>query len=172
MMCDDCGIRPANIHLTTIVGGEKKEKNLCSECLLKNQTLKVDFSALASHLSGFLAAAKNQNSAGAQEPDIKCSQCGMSYETFKKVGQLGCANCYEDFRQPLTAMLSRIHGHTQHAGRTPGGENSVQATRMKLEGLKEELVKAIAQEEYENAASLRDQIRALKAQLEEENANG
>ena len=172
MMCDECGIRPANIHLTTIVGGEKKERNLCSECLLKNQALKVDFSALASHLGSFLAAAKGQ-SAGAPEPDVKCSECGMSYETFKKVGQLGCAHCYEAFRQPLTEMLGRLHGNTQHTGRTPGGADGEMAARMKLETLKQELVKAIAQEEYETAASLRDEIRAVKAQLEgEENANG
>lgn len=33
MMCDECGVRPANIHLTTFVKlGEKQERHLCATC--------------------------------------------------------------------------------------------------------------------------------------------
>ena len=81
---------------------------------------------------------------------------------------VGCAQCYSDFREPLQAMLSRVHGHTQHVGRVPGGADHQLSMKLKLEKLRQELKSAVAQEEYETAASLRDQIRALNAQLESE----
>lgn len=166
MMCDECGIRPANIRLTTIVNGEKKERNLCSECLARNQKFKTDFSALAGHLSGLLGALKTGGTEKEEDiPDIHCSNCGMTYEKFRKTGMVGCAQCYSDFREPLQTLMSRVHGHTQHVGRTPGGEDSSISIRMKVERLRRSLTKAIADEEYEAAASLRDQIRALESQL-------
>lgn len=165
-MCDDCGIRPANIRLTTIVNGEKKERNLCSECLAKNQRLKLDFSALASHLNGLMDALKAGGTEKDQEvPDIQCIHCGMTYEKFRKTGMVGCAHCYEAFREPLHALMERVHGHTQHVGRVPGGEDSRLSMKLKVEKLRQQLVKAIADEEYEAAASLRDQIRELTRQL-------
>ncbi len=166
MMCDECGIRPANIRITTIVNGEKKDRNLCSECLAHNQRFKNDFSTLAGHLNGLLDALKS-NAAKTEEPipDIACARCGTTYESFRKTGMVGCAQCYSDFREPLQGMLSRMHGHTQHVGRAPGGADSKLSVLLKVERLRQELSKAIADEEYEVAAGLRDQIRALNAQL-------
>ena len=60
-----------------------------------------------------------------------------------------------------------MHGNTQHAGRMPGGLQNDASIRMNIEKLKQELVKAIAAEEYEQAAQIRDQVRALSNQLEE-----
>lgn len=172
MMCDECGIRPANIRLTTIVNGEKKERNLCSECLARNQKFKTDFSTLAGHLSGLLGALKTGGSEKEEPiPDIECTHCGMTYEKFRKIGMVGCAQCYSDFREPLQTLMSRVHGHTQHVGRTPGGEDNRLSVKIKVEKLRQSLSKAIADEEYEAAASLRDQIRALESQLREEAQN-
>ena len=56
IMCDECGIRPANIHLTTIVDGEKKDVNLCAECLARKKELKIDFSALAGTIGQMLTS--------------------------------------------------------------------------------------------------------------------
>lgn len=166
MMCDECGIRPANIRLMTIVNGEKKERNLCSECLAKSQKLKNDFSSLSGHLSGLLDALKSSAVRSEEAiPDIVCTRCGMTYERFHKEGMVGCAQCYNDFREPLQKLMSRVHGHTQHVGREPGGADNQLSVKLKVEKLKQELKKAIADEEYETAASLRDQIRALNAQI-------
>ena len=79
---------------------------------------------------------------------------------------LGCANCYQAFKTPMTALLQRVHGNTQHAGRVPGGAYSGTSIRMNIDRLRQKLQKAIADEEYEQAAKLRDAIRALTIQLE------
>lgn len=168
MMCENCGLHQASIHLTTIVNGEKQEKNLCPDCLAKLQkgVSMIDIQGLTGMLSGFLNAAK----AGGQKPEtpnIKCEHCGMTYETFQKIGLLGCANCYQAFRDPLSALLTRVHGHIQHVGRVPAGADEAVSIRYSVDQLRKELKDAIAAEEYETAAGLRDQIRGLSAQLAE-----
>jgi protein arginine kinase activator len=94
----------------------------------------------------------------------------MGYSDFRKGGKLGCAECYKAFKKPIEALLLRVHGNTQHAGKIPGGLKSDVSIRLNIDRLKQQLVKAIAEEAYEDAAQLRDQIRALNAQLEAEQA--
>ena len=171
MMCDECGIRPAQFHLTTISGEEKTERNLCPVCMAKyqKQIPGLDFTNLAGLISGFLesaAAARNGEEQADENAGITCPNCGTTYAMFQKSGMLGCAQCYQAFRKPLEGLLMRVHGNTQHAGRIPGGVKSDVSIRMNIDRLRHERVKAIAAEEYEEAARLRDQIRALKQQLE------
>jgi len=167
IMCDECGARPANIHLTTIVDGEKRDFNLCSECLARKKELSVDFGAIASRLSKMIR--QKQEKAAEPEtpiPDISCAQCGTTYAEFRASGHVGCAQCYEAFRQPLTEWMARTHGASRHIGRTSGGMGCAVSLRMKLDKLKRMQKKAIANEEYEQAALLRDQIRTLSAEME------
>lgn len=172
MMCEECGIRPAKFHLMTITNDERTERNLCSVCMAKyqKQLPGIDFSNLAGILNNIL-----EGSVGRQrEPEdealgaVTCEQCGMTYAEFQKCGMLGCAGCYKTFKAPLDSLLQRIHGNTQHAGRIPGSVRSGVSIRLNIDRLKQRLQKAIAEEEYEQAAKLRDSIRALNAQLAEQ----
>ena len=168
-MCDECGKHPANIHLTTIVDGEKRDFNLCSECLARKKELSVDFGAIASRLSQMIRQ-KQEKAAETENdmpiPDISCAQCGTTYAAFRASGHVGCAQCYEAFRQPLTEWMQRTHGASRHIGRESGGVACSVSLRMQLDKLKRMQKKAIANEEYEQAALLRDQIHALAAEME------
>lgn len=170
MMCEDCGIRPAKFHLMTIINGDRVERNLCPTCMAKHQKQipGIDFSNLAGILNSILESRKPEEPEGrdSEFDGLACEQCGMTYAEFKKCGMLGCADCYQAFKTPLTALLQRVHGNTQHAGRVPGGVHSGTSIRMNIERLKAKLQKAVADEEYEQAAKLRDTIRALSIQLE------
>lgn len=172
MMCEECGIRPAKFHLMTITNDERTERNLCPVCMAKykKQIPGIDFSNLAGILSTILDGKKGK----AKEPldeslaALACEQCGMTYGEFQKCGMLGCAGCYKTFKTPLDALLQRVHGNTQHAGRIPGSVRSSVSIRMNIDRLKQRLQWAIVEEEYELAAKLRDSIRALNAQLAEQ----
>ena len=170
MMCEDCGARPAKFHLMTIINGDRVERNLCPACMAKHQKQipGIDFSNLAGILNSILEKKTGEDQAKNEEEyeGYVCEQCGMTYQEFQKCGMLGCANCYQAFKEPMTALLQRVHGNTQHAGRVPGGVHSGTSIRMNIDRLKQKLQKAIADEEYEQAAKLRDAIRALSAQLE------
>ena len=170
MMCEDCGMNPAVFHFVTIRNEERTERNLCPACMAKykKQLPGIDIKNLAGILNNLIEGKHG----GKEEIDpetaaITCEQCGMTYGEFKKGGMVGCAKCYGAFREPMTALLQRIHGNTQHAGRIPGGVHSGTSIRMNIDRLKQQLQKAVAAEEYEQAARLRDAIRALTAQLEQ-----
>ena len=171
MMCEDCGIRSAKFHLMTIINGDRVERNLCPTCMAKHQKQipGIDFSNLAGILNSILenkTDAREQAKLEAEYEGLVCEQCGMTYGEFQKCGMLGCAACYQAFKTPMTALLQRVHGNTQHAGRVPGGVHSGTSIRMNIDRLRQKLQKAIADEDYEQAAKLRDTIRALTAQLE------
>jgi len=172
MMCEECGIRPAKFHLMTITNDERTERNLCSVCMAKyqKQLPGIDFSNLAGILNNILEGSVGRQKEPADEAvaALTCEQCGMTYAEFQKCGMLGCAGCYKTFKTPLDSLLQRIHGNTQHAGRIPGSVRSGVSIRLNIDRLKQRLQKAIADEEYEQAAKLRDSIRALNAQLAEQ----
>ncbi len=168
MMCDECGVRPAAIHLTTFTNGEKQDKNLCATCLTKYKMNlpAMDLSNLAGILGGFIEKAlsgkKEEVDAGFS---ATCETCSMDYKQFKRNGMLGCADCYKAFREPLEEMLTRMHGNAQHVGRVPGGVNSRVSIKLQIDKLKQQLSRAVSREEYEKAAVLRDQIRGLESEL-------
>ena len=172
MMCEECGIRPAKFHLMTITNDERTERNLCPVCMAKykKQIPGIDFSNLAGILNGLLVNKPGKEKEPVNEAlaAMTCEQCGMTYGEFQKCGMLGCANCYKAFKTELDALLQRVHGNTQHAGRIPGSVRSGVSIRMNIDRLRQRLKKAIDEEEYEQAAKLRDSIRALNAQLAEQ----
>ncbi len=164
IFCDECGIRPAAVHLTTIVNGVRKEINLCGECVAKKKAMALDLSELAGQLGEIM----RQNGINPQQekkseplPDITCSVCGTTYAMFHSNGRVGCAQCYSAFRQPLSGWLKEKAGSDRHTGRKSIGLADDVARRIRLRTLRRSQEEAIANEQYEKAAELRDQIRAL-----------
>lgn len=98
-----------------------------------------------------------------QKVDIKCSVCNTSFEDYKKTGKLGCSKCYSTFEKQLKPIIEGIYGYSEHIGKFPKNEfKDVQVIRA-VEHLKEQLNIAIQEEEYEQAAKLRDEILELEA---------
>lgn len=179
-LCEECGMRPASIRLGMVINGQKQEKRLCPECMAKMQrTLPgLNLGNLAGVLSGMMAGKKAARRGHEQPPEdenymqLSCLNCGTSYEEFQKSGMVGCSNCYKAFHEPIEALLTRVSGHQQHVGRVPGGKGSALSNKLEVDRLKQRLVRAIADEEYEEAALLRDRIRALTAQIEQRETAG
>lgn len=176
MMCDDCGVRPANFLLKAMTEDGIREKNLCAVCMAKYQRHipGLDISNLAGILSGILESknAEKTETYDAETDALRCPVCETTYAEFRKTGRMGCSKCYTAFHAPLEALLLKLHGNLQHAGRMPGGVQNDASIKISITRLKQDLVKAIASEEYEQAAQIRDEIRALTAQLGEAEKNG
>ena len=98
-----------------------------------------------------------------KKADITCSVCNTSFEDYKKTGKLGCSRCYSTFEKQLKPIIEGIYGYSEHIGKFPKNEfKDVQAIRA-VEHLKQQLNIAIQEEEYEQAAKLRDEILELEA---------
>ena len=82
-----------------------------------------------------------------------------------KSGRLGCPVCYDTFRQGIEPLLRNMHRGTHHKGKIPARHRDAKELRNRLDSLETELKQAIAKEDYEGAASLRDRIRDLETKL-------
>ncbi len=165
MTCDHCKQRPATVHLTRIINGHKTEMHLCQECARERG--EMSFLAEPSFtfhniLAGLFEPEGVLGPRTAVRPKVRCHNCGLSFSDFRRLGQLGCSECYLQFEQELEPLIRRIHGSTRHVGKVPGRVNGEQQRRRELERLRRELQEAVAREEYERAAALRDRIRALE----------
>jgi protein arginine kinase activator len=89
----------------------------------------------------------------------KCPACGMTWDDFRKIGRLGCGECYKAFKQNLLPLLKRIHGSTRHTGKGPAGKAYTATKKSELQELRQKLQRAIGAEEFEEAARIRDKIR-------------
>jgi protein arginine kinase activator len=86
-----------------------------------------------------------------------CPNCKLTLTEFRKTGLFGCAVCYETFSDEIRKMVFKIHGSNHHTGSIPGVKMKPNLTR-----LHKDLEAAIQNEEYEQAAHLRDLIRGIE----------
>lgn len=163
MKCQSCQTRSATVHYTDISEGGLKEFHLCEECYAVQKPQGTDMIGM---IASALAAPTSRSP---DEPMPQaCSQCGLTYATFRSRGRLGCPACYEAFRPALEPLLEKIHGGKAHMGKTPLDPGTRDRGRDRLLiSLRRKLQEAIQQENYELAASLRDEVHnAERAALE------
>jgi protein arginine kinase activator len=160
MQCQSCGSNEAVIHHTRVVDNEMQVEHLCHACALE-QGIDASAPQASAPLVDFLAQI---GKGGADEPDNGgCPSCGMTQAELKRLGRLGCAQCYEHFEQHLRNLLRRLHGGTQHVGKISAVPESDDVDRAaQLQSLRRSLQRAIEAEDFEHAAALRDQIRRLE----------
>ena len=163
MVCELCKQTQATVHLTEIVNDQMTELHLCEACANQKGAQVESHFGLSDLLSGLSDFGK------AQEPEEvatkACPTCGMTYDDFRKVGRLGCADCYTTFKRSLGSLLKRIHGSPLHVGKSPMRLlKPAKVAKSELLELKRKLERAIEGEEFEEAAKLRDQIRRIEQQ--------
>jgi protein arginine kinase activator len=163
MLCDGCGKNPATVHLTEIINDQMNELHLCEECARKkSQDAEQNF-GLGDLLGGM--ADINKTEKDKETATLKCPNCGLTYADFKKIGRLGCGDCYNAFKKYLAPLLKRIHGSSQHVGKSPTlMKSSAKALKKNtdIQELRDKLQRAVEQEQFEEAARLRDQIKKLE----------
>lgn len=162
MVCNVCGKTQATVHLTEIIDDQITELHLCEECAQKKGAQMESHFGLSDLLAGLADMGSQFNSKVKTEVKLKCPKCGLTYEDFKKVGRLGCGECYNAFREALVPLLKRIHGSTQHFGKSPKKMAKTVKAKNELQELKEKIQKAVQREEFEEAAKLRDKVREIE----------
>jgi len=168
MNCEICKTRPAKVHYTEIINNQMMKMNLCLECAEEKG---VDVQKSGSFGLGDLVAGLIDTAVDADAERIakvRCPTCGYQYSDFKRIGRLGCPDCYDAFDSQLVAVLRHVHGSTQHNGKKAARQTEQLAIRERVAELREELSLAIHNEDYERAASIRDEIRSLETQVKGE----
>ena len=165
MLCQNCGKNEATTHIKQIINGDMAESHLCSECA-SHLGYSDMFSGFGLNLSeffgGFLGDIKTPISAG-KSP--RCPKCGTSFDEIGRDGRVGCSDCYRTFYDRLLPSIQRIHGKIKHSGKTAfaaPAQPKVETKEEKIEKLKAEMNDAVAKQDFENAAKIRDEIKALE----------
>ena len=158
--CDKCD-KPAIVHEVTVRNGVKKELHLCIDHAREagiEITAPQPINQLLTQFQVQKVASREKKSAA-----LTCRNCGMTFAEFRRHSVLGCPECYVAFDSQLSPLIERSQGNaTHHVGKTPqraGG--SIDQQRL-IQQIVRELDEAVAAEQYERAAKLRDRLRNIK----------
>lgn len=171
MKCQKCGKNTANTHVKTIINGEFREYDLCSECAHKMGYTNV-FADMENDFSSLLGSFFT-NVLPARTQATRCEFCGSTYPEIAKTGMVGCAHCYELFADQLYPSIRRMHGNTTHCGKNSGRaaeksekpEKPAEETKEEtIKKLQSELDAAVKEQNFERAAELRDKIKEMEGQ--------
>jgi protein arginine kinase activator len=157
MTCQRCH-EEAAVHLTETVDGRRRELHLCVPCARKaglslpesppklglDQVVQGLIVAHVGELVGELA-------------ELTCPDCGVRFMEYRTLGRLGCPTDYQVFAKGLLPLLGRSQGATRHVGKAPRSP-TLPSDRARLR-LRSDFRAAIALEDYEAAATLRDTLR-------------
>lgn len=171
MLCQECQQETATIHITKIINGRKTELHLCRRCARAHDELDFTFEPQFS-LHNLLGSLLGESMRGSREAlgtaKVQCPSCGLTFAQFSQIGRLGCSDCFTAFEEQLTPLLRRIHGSSRHTGKVPRRSEGAVRSARELERLREELRLKIQKEQFEEAAGLRDRIKALEKEMEGE----
>ncbi len=163
MLCCVCKEKEATVHLTQIAGDKMQKVDLCEECAKNKGVNDPAGFSLADLLLGLGASDQMEQSAGGSE--LRCPKCGFTQADFKKAGRLGCSECYNTFAEGLEGLLKTMHKGTHHVGKVPHSLQQNKELTERLKALQKKLAKAIEEENFEQAALLRDEIRQMSNKL-------
>lgn len=160
MICQHCKKNPATTHITRTVNGKTTDMYVCSACAEK-QGVDIFGGTSVGNLFGSLFAAPSLRDPDERE---RCRSCQKSFREIVQSGIVGCPECYIQFYDRLQPSIQRIHGKTVHVGKIAAGGSPLVRKKRELSRLKEELTKALALQEYERCAQLRDQIKEMEGE--------
>ena len=173
MPCSECNKNLATVHMTKVENGQISKVHLCEECAGhqggSEMSGVIDLSdVLASipQMIALLVDAGEMEEFSSDAPLPRCEACGSSLDDLRETGRVGCPQCYESFAPRLAPLLERIHGRTEHMGKIPARAGAHIVRSHRLRELRRDLGERIATEEFEEAARIRDEIKALERGLD------
>ncbi|MBL4888990.1 MAG: UvrB/UvrC motif-containing protein [Candidatus Lindowbacteria bacterium] len=163
-ICDICKVNPAQIQFVEQRGTHQKKVAMCQSCgaekgiMQQGGNLSLNIPDIMAQLPNVMAAMTGTSLPHAA---LQCPNCGLMATDFSKTGRVGCSDCYEVFGELLKPVISKVQPGTTHRGLVPERSAEFQL-KNNIDQLKLKLKEVVAQENYEEAASLRDQIRAIE----------
>ncbi|WP_277302010.1 UvrB/UvrC motif-containing protein [Veillonella caviae] len=171
MKCDHCKENEATVHMTNIVNNKKTEQHLCSTCaseLQQNGGLSP-FSSFVNDMwdnsfftNEFFTNMVYPNHLLQVQNQQRCPHCGNTFEDFNRFGRFGCAHCYDTFEDQIESLVQRIQGSSNYEGKAPSKSSNIFKAQYEIKQLRHQLELAIQEEQFEEAARLRDKIKELE----------
>lgn len=160
--CDLCGGGAANVRYTEVDDGQVTKRTICRACAQARGLLDEPPQPVAVLQKLLHAAISPGAEPATDERERVCGECNWSLAAFRRTGRLGCPGCWAAFEAQLLPILRRIQPELQHVGKAPRTHARQAELRRRAADLRGELERAVRGEDYERAAGLRDEIRAVE----------
>jgi protein arginine kinase activator len=157
MKCQRC-TKQATLHITEVLGEERfEEVHLCEDCA-KKYLYEPQQKKLAKSGQPAAAAGDDEDAPAGS----RCPACGITFLEFRNHGRFGCPHDYDAFKTDLLSLMESVHGETRHAGKTPRRAPRAKTAQAELAQLRQRLQSLVNEENYEEAARVRDRIKELE----------
>ena len=166
MLCNVCEKNEAKVHLTQMVEGKIRKVDLCEACAKEKGIDDPTGFSLADVLTGMEAVQKPEASVADPGNHVECDFCGYTQAEFKKTGRLGCSRCYDVFESGLEQVFKTMHRGVRHTGKVPEKLRSSQELQDRSRDLQARLDDAVNQENFEEAAVLRDELKEVRSEID------
>lgn len=153
MRCSICGRKEAVVFVHQFSRGERRDLRLCASCASSHGL--GDLEGDLSVPLGKLLAEDAEQPAPAEPA---CPRCALTAAEALRKGAAGCPDCWN----ALGGELEPAAGRPPYRGRLPRRLQLQRAERDRLDALRSRLGTALAAEDYESAALLRDELKALE----------
>jgi protein arginine kinase activator len=154
MLCQRCLKKTASYHSPKIVNNEVVHVHLCEDCVSRKSEHEAQngFDDKLHYVYEGLLRSKEETEGTVE---TRCDRCGTGLKEFKKTHLLGCQECYgvftKYFAKDLESKKVVYARETHETGQTQN-----------LMHLRNELKRAVEEENFERAADLRDAIQNLE----------
>ncbi|MEG2348662.1 MAG: UvrB/UvrC motif-containing protein [Clostridia bacterium] len=160
MKCQSCGKKEATVKYMENINGNKQELHFCYDCAKKLGF--VNFSNIFSPI--FVTIPDYE-----QSKKLECKNCGYSFDDYAKTGLFGCPECYSTFEDRLDELFLKLHGKNRHVKTDSKKIDNVvnkqikkESNEDKIERLKQKIEELVKNENYEEAAIVRDEIKKIE----------
>lgn len=166
--CDLCE-NEATVHEVIVRNGQRIERHLCEDHAKEAGVFHSQSFSAAGQVVKKVVMSQSGLAQQSQAARSACPECALTFAEFRQSGLLGCSKCYEAFAEKLVSLLRRAHdGGDHHVGKVPRRAGTSLVKQEQLRALRKQLKECVGLEQYEKAASIRDQI----AEIEQSGSNG
>ncbi len=160
MLCQLCKKREASVCINVDMNGVKTQQFICEICAEKHGLRDNPSGDAILKLLGEIKKAESEKDAQDEKrfTNVVCPNCGMQNKDYRNHGQLGCQKCYEVFKGSLSRIFQKTTYH--EAVEDTAVEEQKKPSRLML--LQLQLKRCIENEDYEEAAKIRDAINELR----------
>jgi len=165
MLCQKCHKQRATIRYAEVVDGRVTDQFWCKECLAQQRGGAEGFELSEVPPTRPNKASIHKVVSKVVRAQRSCPECDTRLQSILDTNRVGCAACYTHFSDELPAVLSQLHESPAHRGKRPNASDSNTQLKSDLQAKRALLRTMLKSENYEEAATLRDEIRALEAGL-------
>ena len=173
MKCELCHKAEAETAIRKEENGETRELYVCHACAKKDALPPEPPAAAPAQkpagpegmepLMGMILDAAFEIVGRAMNlAEPSCPVCKIQRHEYRKQSRLGCPACYEAFSKELNAAIFDLHRASEHVGKAPQRAKALWARNV----LEARLAEAVKEQRFEEAVTLRDELRGLDQQNE------